>query len=101
MTERWRRRGTPRPADHAAAVGVLSGELRRARSGGGAVVLVAGGELPGPVHACYEAGPTGFGLYRAARRRAAGGGGRAEQDAARAGDRVKTDRATLSSWCAC
>ena len=24
------------------------------------------GELPGPVHACYEAGPTGFGLYRAA-----------------------------------
>ena len=23
-------------------------------------------ELPGPVRACYEAGPTGFGLYRAA-----------------------------------
>ena len=22
--------------------------------------------LPGPVRACYEAGPTGFGLYRAA-----------------------------------
>ena len=23
-------------------------------------------ELPGPVYACYEAGPAGFGLYRAA-----------------------------------
>jgi transposase len=23
-------------------------------------------QLPGPAHACYEAGPTGFGLYRAA-----------------------------------
>jgi transposase len=49
--------------------------------------------LPGPVHACYEAGPTGFGLYRAAI--AAGiridviapGKTRRER-----GDRVKTDR---------
>ena len=69
--------------------------------------------LPGPVRACYEAGPTGFGLYRAAT--AAGvadGGDRAGQDAARAGDRVKTDRkdaellarcllagSLLRSWC--
>jgi transposase len=51
---------------HAAAVGVLSGELQRMRFGSGVEGPVAWlRELPGPVHACYEAGPTGFGLYRA------------------------------------
>jgi transposase len=53
---------------HAAAINVLSGELLRARFGPGVeepVRWLAG--LSGPVCACYEAGPTGFGLYRAAR----------------------------------
>ena len=52
---------------HAAAIDVSTGELLRARFGPGVeepVAWLAG--LPGPVRACYEAGPTGFGLYRAA-----------------------------------
>lgn len=52
---------------HAAAIDVGTGELVRARFGPGIeapVQWLAG--LPGPVRACYEAGPTGFGLYRAA-----------------------------------
>src|ERR1700742_4264967 len=52
---------------HAAAIDLVSGELARMRFGGGVEAPVAWlRELPGPVHACYEAGPTGFGLYRAA-----------------------------------
>src|SRR3954465_3382110 len=52
---------------HAAAIDSMTGELTRLRFGpgvGGPVGWLA--ELPGPVRACYEAGPTGFGLYRAA-----------------------------------
>src|ERR1039458_3141411 len=52
---------------HAAAIDVSTGELVRARFGPGVeqpVEWLLG--LPGPVRACYEAGPTGFGLYRAA-----------------------------------
>jgi transposase len=52
---------------HAAAIDTLTGELTRLRFGPGIEGPVAWlGELPGPVRACYEAGPTGFGLYRAA-----------------------------------
>jgi len=52
---------------HAAAINLLTGEVQRIRFGAGVEGPVAWlGELPGPVHACYEAGPTGFGLYRAA-----------------------------------
>ena len=52
---------------HAAAINLLSGEVQRIRFAAGVEDPVAWlGELPGPVHACYEAGPTGFGLYRAA-----------------------------------
>ncbi len=52
---------------HAAAINVMTGELRRQRFGPGLEAPLAWlGELPGPVRACYEAGPTGFGLYRAA-----------------------------------
>jgi transposase len=52
---------------HAAAIDSLTGELTRVRFGAGVEAPVAWlGELPGPVRACYEAGPTGFGLYRAA-----------------------------------
>lgn len=52
---------------HGAAVDVMSGELTRVRFGGGLEAPLAWLEsLPGPVWACYEAGPTGFGLHRAA-----------------------------------
>ncbi len=79
---------------HAAAVNVLTGELTRVRFGAGVEDPVAWlGQLPGPVQACYEAGPTGFGLYRAAL--AAG----VRMDVIAPGktprgpsDRVKTDR---------
>lgn len=52
----------------AVSVDVVTGELSRRRFGSGAsepVVEWLSG-FPGPVRACYEAGPTGFGLYRAA-----------------------------------
>src|SRR5437588_3149084 len=52
---------------HAAAIDVVSGELKRMRFGAGLEAPVSWLQtLSGPVHACYEAGPTGFGLYRAA-----------------------------------
>jgi transposase len=54
---------------HAASFDVISGELSRrvfkSGSPGPVVEWLAG--LPAPVRACYEAGPTGYGLYRAAR----------------------------------
>ncbi len=54
---------------YAASLDVMSGELSRQRFDSGAVEPVVGWlvGLAGPVRACYEAGPTGFGLYRAAR----------------------------------
>jgi transposase len=53
---------------HAAAIEALTGELKRARFGPGVEEPVEWlARLEGPVRACYEAGPTGFGLYRAAR----------------------------------
>jgi transposase len=53
---------------HAAAIDVMSGELTRWRFTGGDLETPVAWlrSLPGPVSACYEAGPTGFGLYRAA-----------------------------------
>ena len=52
---------------HAAAIHTLTGELTRARFGPGVDEPVAWlTKLEGPVRACYEAGPTGYGLYRAA-----------------------------------
>jgi transposase len=79
---------------HAAAIDVLTGELRRARFGAGSEEVVAWLQgLPQPVYACYEAGPTGFGLYRAA----AEAGLRMEVIAPSktprpSGDRIKSDR---------
>jgi transposase len=50
-----------------AAVHVPTGELLRVRFGGGVEGPIEWlRSLPGPVRACFEAGPTGFGLYRAA-----------------------------------
>ena len=59
-------------------------------------------ELPGPVAVAYEAGPTGFGLYRAL----TAAGIRCEVVAPSklqrpAGDRVKTDARERSSWPGC
>jgi transposase len=78
----------------AAAINAITGELSRMRFGVGTEGPLAWlGELPGPVRACYEAGPTGFGLYRAAV--AAGIGmqvvapGKTPRGPS---DRVKTDR---------
>ena len=79
---------------HAAAIDSMTGELTRLRFGPGVEGPVAWlAELQGPVRACYEAGPTGFGLYRAAV--AAGVGmqviapGKTPRGPS---DRVKTDR---------
>lgn len=79
---------------HAAVLDISTGELRgvRLRMAPGQVVEFLA-TLPGPLRAVYEAGPTGFGLARAARARgidvqvvAAGRVPRAS------GDRVKTDK---------
>src|SRR5487761_1374837 len=52
---------------HAAAIDVMTGELSRMRFGAGVAAPVEWlTTLSGPVKACYEAGPTGYGLYRAA-----------------------------------
>jgi transposase len=53
---------------HAAAIDVMRGELTRWRFTGGDLETPVAWlrSLPGPVSACYEAGLTGFGLYRAA-----------------------------------
>lgn len=52
---------------HAAAIDVMTGELTRMRFGPGVDAPVGWlRSLSGPVRACYEAGPTGYGLYRAA-----------------------------------
>jgi transposase len=79
---------------HAAAIDVLSGELRRARFDGGSdgvVAWMAG--LSGPVRAVYEAGPTGFALYRAASAAGIEIAVIAPSKTPRAsGDRVKSDR---------
>lgn len=51
---------------HAAAIDAATGELSRMRFGPGVEAPVEWlRSLSGPVRACYEAGPTGFGLYRA------------------------------------
>ncbi len=79
---------------HAAAVDVVSGELRRARFGAGCEEVVGWlGTLPGPVRACYEAGPTGFSLFRAAEAAGVRVEVVAPSKTPRApGGRVKTDR---------
>ena len=53
---------------YAGSLDVITGELCRQRFDTGAVEpqVLACYWTPGPVSACYEAGPTGFGLYRAA-----------------------------------
>ena len=77
----------------AAAIDTHTGKTKTARLvPSHEVVLEWVRELPGPVAACYEAGPTGYGLYRAF----VAAGIRCEVAAPSkivrpAGDRVKTD----------
>lgn len=86
---------------HAAAIDVMTGELTRLRFRGDLQTPVAWLKtLLGPVRACYEAGPTGFGLYRAA---VAAGiqmeGDRAGQDAPRPrGSGQDRSQGTPSCW---
>src|SRR5438876_2452777 len=79
---------------HAAAIDVQSGELRRARFASGSDdVLGWLARLPQPLHACYEAGPTGFALYRAAEAAGLRLDVVAPSKTPRApGDRIKNDR---------
>ena len=80
---------------HAAALDVQTGELVRRRFGTGRVEPVVEWlvGLPAPVHACYEAGPTGFGLYRVATKAGVRCEVIAPSKTPRAsGDKVKNDR---------
>lgn len=79
---------------HAAAIDVLSGELTRARFGAGTEGVVAWlSGLRAPARVVYEAGPTGFALYRAARAAGIAIEVIAPSKTARpSGDRVKNDR---------
>lgn len=78
---------------HAAAIDLMTGELKRARFGPGSEAVVDWlAQLPSP-RAVYEAGPTGFALFRAARARGIWVDVVAPSKTARpSGDRVKTDR---------
>jgi transposase len=78
----------------AAAIDAVSGELTRRRFGAGvAPVLAWLSALPQPIRACYEAGPTGYGLYRAAQEAGLEMQVIAPSKTPRApGARVKTDR---------
>jgi transposase len=79
---------------HAAAIDRESGELTRARFGGGTEeVVVWLRALPQPIHGCYEAGPTGYALYRATEAAGLRVDVVAPSKTPRAAaDRVKTDR---------
>jgi transposase len=79
---------------HAAALEVVSGELKRMRFGAGSEEVVAWlAALRQPVHACYEAGPTGFALYRVAEQAGLRLDVVAPSKTPRAaGDRIKSDR---------
>jgi transposase len=77
----------------AAAIDGVTGEIRRAKLTPSHDHIRSWiGELPGPVAVVYEAGPTGFGLYRALRTAGVRCVVAAPSKLQRpAGDRVKTD----------
>jgi len=85
----------------ACALDPISGELRRKRFGPAIRPLLDWLEqLPQPVRACYEAGPTGFALYRAAQAAAIACEVVAPSKTPRAsGDRVKTDHKDAELLC--
>jgi transposase len=75
-------------------IDMVTGEVSRARLGGEAAEVVRFlASLPAPVRACYEAGPTGFGLARSAREAGILLDVIAPSKTPRAsGSRIKTDR---------
>ena len=79
---------------HAAAIDLVTGELVRARFGPGVEAVIEWlASRRAPVRAVYEAGPTGFGLVRAAQAAGIDVSVCAPGKTPRAsGDRVKTDR---------
>jgi transposase len=79
---------------HAAAIDVRTGELRRARFGASSEEVIEWMvELPRPLRGCYEAGPTGFALYRVAQAKGIDLCVVAPSKPPRAsGDRIKSDR---------
>jgi transposase len=79
---------------HASAIDVVTGELTRVRFGAGMDEVVAWlSGLRAPARVVYEAGPTGFALYRAARAAGIAIEVIAPSKTARpSGDRVKNDR---------
>jgi hypothetical protein len=79
---------------HAAAIEVVTRELHRARFSADSEEVVAWlAGLPQPLRGCYEAGPTGFALYRAAQAAGLDLCVIAPSKTPRAsGDRIKTDR---------
>lgn len=78
---------------HAAAIDVRSGELRRARFVDSEETIAWLQTLPQPLNGCYEAGPTGFALYRAAQAAGLQVEVIAPSKTPRApGDRLKSDR---------
>ena len=79
---------------HAAAIDRESGELTRARFGAGVEEVTAWLQgLPQPIYGCYEAGPTGYALYRATEAAGLRVDVVAPSKTPRAAaDRVKTDR---------
>lgn len=85
----------------ACALDPLSGELRRAGFGPGIEAVVAWLRgLPQPLRGCYEAGPTGYALYRAAQAAGIALEVVAPSKTPRAsGDRVKTDRKDAELLC--
>ena len=85
----------------ACALHPLSSELRRKGFGPGIEPLLAWlRALPRPVRACYEAGPTGFGLQRAAEAAGIACQVVAPSKTPRArGDRVKNDRKDAELLC--
>src|SRR5256885_16614316 len=86
---------------HVAALEVASGELKRIRFGQGSEEVTAWlAALPQPVHGCYEAGPTGFALYRAAEQAGLRLDVVAPSKTPRAaGDRIKSDRKDAELLC--
>ncbi len=78
----------------AAALDARTGELTRRRfAGETGPVITWLGSLAAPISACYEAGPTGYGLYRAAHEAGVAIEVVAPSKTPRGrGDRVKTDR---------
>jgi transposase len=85
----------------ACALDPFSGELRRRGFGLGVEPVVEWlRQLPQPVRACYEAGPTGFALYRAAQAAGIALEVVAPSKTPRAsGDRVKSDRKDAELLC--